>query len=307
MELTKSCLNYTGGKYKLLPQLEPYFPNHIGVFYDIFCGGCNVSVNTLASEIICYDIVSEVIDLFNFIKDENIDSIITSINELANTYNLSITSEYGYEPYKSNNSDGLQEYNRLGYMTLRDNYNKKKYRNEQERNIWFFALVIFGFNNQIRFNKKKEFNIPVGKRDFNLKMREKLIKFSNKIKALEITFEKKDFRTIDIESINVEDFVYADPPYLISTASYNEQGGWSEDKEIELLNLLDRLNEKGVRFALSNVLESKGKENLILKEWAQKYTINYLNFNYNNSNYQIKDKNNATIEVLITNYKNNMN
>ena len=29
--------------------------------------------------------------------------------------------------------------------------------------------------------------------------------------------------------------------------------------EINLLNLLDSLNSKGIRFALSNVLESKGK------------------------------------------------
>lgn len=62
------------------------------------------------------------------------------------------------------------------------------------------------------------------------------------------------------------------------------------------------LNEKGVKFALSNVLEHKGRENIILKNWAKKYNINYLDYNYRNSNYQIKEKKFKTSEVLITNY-----
>ena len=35
---------------------------------------------------------------------------------------------------------------------------------------------------------------------------------------------------------------------------------------------------------------------------SKKYNINYLDFNYNNCNYQDKNKENKTIEVLITNY-----
>lgn len=99
------------------------------------------------------------------------------------------------------------------------------------------------------------------------------------------------------------DFLYADPPYLISTATYNEQNGWTETEEYDLLNLLDKLDSQGVKFALSNVLEHKGKENTILINWAKNYEINYLDYNYNNSNYQIKEKTTKTSEVLITNYK----
>ena len=76
-----------------------------------------------------------------------------------------------------------------------------------------------------------------------------------------------------------------------------------ETKEKELLELLDKLNEKGIRFALSNVLEHKGKSNDILKEWSKKYNIHYLNNTYGNCNYHTKDKSkDSTIEVLITNY-----
>ena len=108
---------------------------------------------------------------------------------------------------------------------------------------------------------------------------------------------------LKIDNLGAEDLVYCDPPYLITCASYNENEGWNENKEHELLNLLDSLNCKGVKFALSNVLENKGKTNNILKEWAKNYNIHYLNNSYGNSNYHAKDKsNNSTIEVLITNY-----
>ena len=165
-----------------------------------------------------------------------------------------------------------------------------------------YVLSVYGFNNQLRFNKKGNYNIPVGKRDFNKQVRNNFINFVNKINNSNIFFENKDFRNINYNEISSNDFVYADPPYLITTASYNEQGGWTTTDEKDLLNILDSLNNRGIKFALSNVLESKGEKNEILLEWSKKYNVHNLNFNYNNSNYQKKNKNNKSMEVLITNY-----
>lgn len=39
MEYVKSPLNYTGGKFKLLPQLLEIFPKDINTFVDLFAGG----------------------------------------------------------------------------------------------------------------------------------------------------------------------------------------------------------------------------------------------------------------------------
>ena len=33
-----SPMNYIGGKYKLLPQILPLFPEFTGTFVDLFCG-----------------------------------------------------------------------------------------------------------------------------------------------------------------------------------------------------------------------------------------------------------------------------
>lgn len=55
-DLAKSPLNYTGGKFKLLPQILPLFPDNINTFIDLFTGGCNVGVNVEANKIVCNDI-----------------------------------------------------------------------------------------------------------------------------------------------------------------------------------------------------------------------------------------------------------
>lgn len=76
-----------------------------------------------------------------------------------------------------------------------------------------------------------------------------------------------------------------------------------EKEEKELLDLLDQLDEQGVKFALSNVLYHKGLSNDVLIEWSKKYNIHYIEKSYGNCNYQLKENNNKTVEVLITNYR----
>lgn len=305
MKYIKSCLNYTGGKYKLLPQIIPLIPRDIDTFYDIFCGGCNVGINVKANHIIFNDKMNELIELYKNLSNVKYNEIVSDIEKIIEKFALSNTFKNGYEFYNCQSSKGLMDYNRESYLKLRAEYNRlkiEKNTNDIYLNLILYILIVYGFNNQIRFNKKGQFNIPVGKRDFNQKVRSNLEKFISKIAEESVEFRNKDFKEFPFELIKKEDFVYLDPPYLVATATYNEQGGWNEDDEIELLSKLDYLNDKGIRFALSNVIENKGNSNNILEEWSKKYNINYLNYDYNNSNYQIKDKNQKTIEVLITNY-----
>lgn len=205
-------------------------------------------------------------------------------------------------------SKGLGNYNREGYLKLRADFNQK-HANENFDYYYYvmlYVIIVYAFNNQIRFNSNGEFNLPVGKRDFNRNMQEKLSAFIDRIQSQNCKFTCEDFRNFDVSKLGNSDFVYVDPPYLITCATYNEQGGWSEQDEIDLLAFLDRLTERNLRFALSNVLRSKGKENKILIEWLQKnterYNIHSLNYGYSNSNYQIKDKESKSEEVLVTNY-----
>lgn len=302
--LIQSPLNYTGGKYKLLPQILPFFPKKIGTFIDLFCGGGNVGININADYIIYNDINRELIYLFNTFYNLDKESIFDWIYQIIEQYGLSQVSKYGYDYYGCNSSKGLSEYNKKYFLKLRDDFNTK-INEDYYYYVMLYVLIVYSFNNQIRFNSNGYFNLPVGKRDFNKKMEEKLTLFLNKLKQQNCVFKNKDFRYFYDFRFSNNDFVYIDPPYLITCATYNEQGAWTDKDEIELLHFLDYLDKNGVSFALSNVLQSKGRYNEILQKWLmsnKKYIINYLNYSYSNSNYQIKNKEANSVEVLITNY-----
>src|SRR5699024_587135 len=190
--------------------------------------------------------------------------------------------------------------NKENYLKMRADYNSGKFTGNPKENIILYLLTVYGFNNQIRFNRHGEFNLPVGKRDFNSRMSKKLIEFMTKIKSKDIIFTSNDFKEVTPYSNN--DVIYVDPPYSISTATYTENNAWSLKDDLELYNYLDRCNENGVKFILSNVTQHKGVVNDSLLEWSKKYQTHFLNFNYNNSNYQSTAKNRITHEVLITNY-----
>lgn len=298
-----SPLNYTGGKFELLPQLKPLFPE-TSCFLDLFSGGGNVGINSEATKIIFNDKNKDVIDLLKFFKSTETKILLRQINDIIKKYNLSNTSLFGYEYYSCNSSKGLSEYNKDKFLKLRDDFNNTL-KNGNKDLAMLYVLIVFSFNNQIRFNRKGEFNLPVGKRDFNSKMRSKLILFSEALKRNDIIFLNKDFRDIDFKLLPKDTFIYCDPPYLITTATYNENGSWRNEDEIDLLNFLNNANELNFKFALSNVLTAKNKKNILLKEWIEsnRYYCHHLLKSYSNSNYQRKNKNALSEEVIVTNYK----
>ncbi len=302
-EVIPSALNYTGGKYKLLSQILPLFPKDADQVVDLFCGGCNVGINVDCNKVLFNDsneYLMGLLDTFRRLtKEEIFDWIYKSIDK----YGLSLVSKNGYDFYNCESSKGLGEYNKAGYNKLRDDFNKKASK-DNEYYLMLYLLIVYSFNNQLRFNRKGEFNLPVGKRDFNSKMQGKLEAFIDRVKSGDYRFTTDDFRNVSMEGYTDKSFFYADPPYLITCATYNEQAGWTENDEKDLLNYLEELDKKGIRFALSNVLESKGKKNAILSEWInqnKKFKAIPLNYDYTNSNYHTK-KDGITKEVLVVNY-----
>ena len=303
IDKVKSPLNYTGGKYKLLNQIIPIFPSNLDLFVDLFSGGSNVGVNVNAKRIVCVDKQEEIIRVMELFKKYEDGFIISSLEKIIDKYNLSNSLLNGYKAYNCTSDKGLGTYNKSKYLELRKDYNNMK-DNSTEKDLLFLTLVIYGFNNQIRFNSNGEFNMPVGKRDFNNSLRKNLKNFITKLKSKNIEFINSDFREFAIETTN-NTLVYCDPPYFLGTASYNENGGWTKQDEIDLLNYLAILDSKGVKFALSNVIEHKGNKNIILEAWIKehKYNVHIIDCDYNNSNYHKQQGSiTKTTEVLITNY-----
>ena len=290
----KSPMNYTGGKYKLLHQIEPLFPENINLFVDLFTGGGNIAANVKANKIVANDCEENIIGIYKtFQKYDNVDELIAQIEEIIKTYGLTIDNMEAYNKFRN-------DYNNL--KTSQGNYPLPI--SSYNMDILLYVLICYSFNHQYRFNSKGEFNMPFGKErsQWNENMKNNLINFHRRIKEKDIVFLNKDFRQLKVDKLGINDFVYCDPPYLITCATYNEKDGWNQECEEDLLNLLDELNTKKIKFALSNVLYSKGKTNDLLIEWSKKYTVHHLDYTYQNCNYHTKDKTNKSDEVLITNY-----
>ena len=282
--IIKSPLNYIGGKYKLLPQILPLMPDNIKVFVDLFGGGFNVGINVNSQRVIYNDIVYQVTQLMKKLSETSEKEVLAHIRSRIDEFKLSKT-------------------NAEGFYKFRELYNKNPLP------LDLYVLVCFSFNHQIRFNNNMQYNNPFGKdrSSFSKSLEEKLLSFIKRLHGINADFYSLDFTEFDYSHLTTEDLVYCDPPYLISTAAYNDgkRGfkGWNEELEIALLTKLDDLNEKGVRFALSNVLEHKGKTNRILEKWSSKYTIHNISHDYSNSNYQTKNRDKeSTKEILVTNF-----
>lgn len=286
-----SPLNYPGNKARILKSLLPLFPPKITHFVDVFCGSGIVGLNAKSSALILNDKETRIINLLRYFQRNEIKSILSEVQELIAHYNLTDSKSKPKGFYEIHKNEGLSRHNKAGFLALRKSYNQ----NPSEAK--FFVLILFGFNHFVRFNTKGDYNVPVGKMDFTQSLYDKTITFIKLLQSKNIKFRNLDFR--DSALYKNGEFFYFDPPYLITQAPYNAL--WCENDEKDLYVILDSLNFQNKKFALSNVLESNGKSNDLLKKWGTKYKITHIKRQYKNANYQRKNLS-QSIEVLITNY-----
>ena len=208
----KSPLNYIGGKYKLLPQILPLLPNNISTFVDLFAGGCNVGINVVADKVICNDINSKIIEMYKIFQETDVQKILSQIEQNIERF-------------------GLSKHNEQGFIQFRDYYNQTK------NPIDLYTLSCYSFNYQFRFNNNLEYNNPFGRNrsHFSDTMKYNLIMFIEHIKKQNIVFTNYDFTELKLDKLTYEDMVYCDPPYLITTGSYNDGNrgfkDWKEKQE----------------------------------------------------------------------------
>lgn len=297
-DIIRSPFFYVGDKYKLMSQLLKIFPKDIDIYYEPFCGGGSSFLNVMANKFVLNDIDGYMIKMHNMLNTyaRTPELFYTIINNIEDKYGLSASHKQDIIPEKlkkEHTKTYFAKFNKDSYEQMRDDFNNNKNNYEL-----LYVLLIYGFNRMLRFNSKGNFNLPVGNVDLNLNVINSLNNYFNFAKNNELHFFASDFREFfKNNTFKSNDFIYLDPPYLISSSEYNKL--WTEKDEKDLLNILDDLNAKGVRFAISNLFRSKGKENFIFIQWAKKYKIydvesNYINY-HNNS---LKDSK----EVLVTNY-----
>lgn len=302
--VVRSPLNYTGNKKRLVSEIIPLLPAP-GVgherFVDVFSGSMTVGMNSGYAQVAFNDVQVDVMGLGELFSQVPYPTIIAEVEAIIERYGLSDSQRHGYDAYGANSSNGLGRVNKDAYLRLRTDFNRMDSA-DRARPYYFFTLVVFGFNNQIRYNRSGEFNMPVGKRDFNSRVRKNLFDTVARMHRLQAELWTLDFRDV-FGKLATTDLVYCDPPYLLGTAPYNEQNAWTVDDETDLLDGLAAFADRGGVFGLSNVLTHKGSEHDQLSDWAAEhgFVVHTLDYSYANSSYQRKDRN-ASREVLITNW-----
>jgi DNA adenine methylase len=298
-KINRSPLFYVGDKYKLVQEIKPYFPEKINRFIEPFVGGGSMYLNINAKQYLLNDIDSNVIDIHRFLcsyigKEQAFFELIFSIihkYKFSCSYERDIVPEELKQRYKKTY---YAHFNKENFNLLKAHYNNSKKRSVAE----LYVLLIYGFNRMIRFNSQNNYNLPVGNVDFNANVYNALSDYFRLNEKKETSWYNQDYKDF-INSIEFKkgDFVYLDPPYLITFSEYNKL--WNEQTEQDLLQILDNLNKKSINFAVSNVTHYKGSENEQFIDWAKKYNCYQIKSNY--ISYHDNTIKNFK-EVLVTNY-----
>lgn len=296
--VVRSPFFYVGDKYKLMSQLKELFPKNISTYVEPFAGGGSSFLNTTAKKYIVNDVDPYVIRLHQYLTSYagKQELFFQKLYDTINKYGLSCSYKNIVVP---------EELKKKYIKTYYSHYNKEAYArmkkdfNSSDDLLLLYLLLIYGFNHMIRFNSSGLFNLPVGNVDYNKNVYTALCNYLDFMNKHEVQFFNKDYREfLNGIILDKHAFVYLDPPYLISGSEYNKY--WNKDEEIKLCEYLDNLNDRGINFGITNLINHKGKVNTTFLEWSKKYACYDINSNYisfNDNTIKASSK-----EVYITNH-----
>jgi DNA adenine methylase Dam len=226
--LVQPPFNYTGSKYRLLPQLMPMFDYSRHTLVDLFIGGGSVWCNLVPyfERAIANDIIRNLVEAQQALLDG--DAII------AETKALCVAKD-----------------DKPGYHRLRDDYNVAPTAAK------YFALSLCCNNNMARFNASFKFNQTFGRRTWNSSTTEKVSHYTahTRVYRSRVRLVPSDFARVAIPDNSM---VYVDPPYSNTEAGYNTY--WRKDDVRRLFEHLLRLMDRGHAIAVSGVIRHNGKE-----------------------------------------------
>ncbi|WP_288490123.1 Dam family site-specific DNA-(adenine-N6)-methyltransferase [uncultured Prevotella sp.] len=298
-EVKRSPLFYVGDKYKLITEIRSHFPQKIKKLVEPFVGGGSVFMNVPAQEYLLNDLNAHVVGLHKYLCKCAFteDVFFKNLYDVIDSYGLScsfLQKNVPLELKKKFVKTYYARFNKQGYQSLRANFISSGQWNKLE----LYVLLVYGFNHMLRFNKQGIFNLPVGNVDYNANVNKALLDYFEVIRESNLCWQNYDFRDFFKRNVfTTDDLIYLDPPYLISSSEYNKQ--WTSVEEVDLLKILDELDVKNIKFAISNVTYYRGKVNEIFLKWSQQYNVHSIKSNYisyhDNTKKQFQ-------EVLVTNF-----
>jgi len=231
-KLVAPVVKWAGGKRQILDEITKYIPDEFSTYYEPFLGGGAVLFELQPEKAVVNDINQELMNIYQVIK-ENVDELIEDLKKHKNE------REYFYKIRELDRDK--ERYSRLSRV---------------ERASRFIYLNKTCYNGLFRVNKSGEFNAPFGNyKNPNIVNENTLRAVSEYFNRANIIFTCQDFEAA-LQSAEKGDFVYLDPPYdpVSETASFTEydKGGFDRGEQIRLKKVCDKLNEKGIKFLLSN-------------------------------------------------------
>ena len=229
--ILKPFLKFPGGKTGLLNILLPMIPEHKR-YVEPFVGGGALFFALQPTKAIIADANDHLINTYVQIKDNVFDVI-----GYLQTYKEAHCEEFYYK------------------LRKRDRLNKFNIFGARNAARWIY-LNKTCFNGLVRVNKQNQFNVPIGKYT-NPKIIdvELLFNISKYLNTNDIEIKYTSFE-ITLADVQEGDFIYFDPPYfpISDTSSFvtYTADGFNLNDHINLKAKIDKLNDKGIKWILSN-------------------------------------------------------
>lgn len=228
-------LKWAGGKTRLLPQFEQYFPPRFQRYFEPFAGSGAVFFYLLPEAAMLNDANPTLIAAYQHLRD-HVDDVIARLYEMRLYYHAMTSEQQRREYYCARDL-----YNRLSAGTI-------------EKSALLIFLNKTGYNGLYRENSRGEFNVPFGRYDNPALFDEANLRaVSRALQGAELSC---DHYHCVVQAAQAGDFVYFDPPYLplSKTASFTgyTKEAFSLEQQAELAALARHLSERGVLVMLSN-------------------------------------------------------
>jgi DNA adenine methylase len=202
----KPPLKWAGGKRWLAPHIEPIWRRQQQRRYvEPFCGGLAVALALQPERALLNDLNPH---LINFYK------------QIRRGLTLEIEARYDQKLFYEQRA----RFNKLI---------KTDYAATKEVAQLFYYLNRTCFNGLCRFNRRGEFNVPLGQY--------KTVNYATDFHSYRKLFRRWSFTNQDLGKLPIEedDFIYADPPYDVEFTTYSA-GGFTWDDQVRTAELLAR-------------------------------------------------------------------
>lgn len=271
-------IKWVGGKTQLLPELRMRMPEHIRTYVEPFVGGGAFFMDMRPDNAILNDVNPKLVNLYVSVRDHK-EELVYRLSEYETRYNT------------LNTLDAQQDF----YYKKRTEFNARGF--ETDLTVDDAAQFIFlnktNFNGLYRENAAGKYNAA-----FGWKERIRLFDDAN-LSSCSAALQNASITNGDFEDacdgLSAGDFVYFDPPYH-STFNAYQKGGFSEDDQVRLHDLFQRLTDAGVQCMVSNSNTSFIRSLYAGYNMEVVQAMRMINRNGNGRNGE---------ELIITNYKSN--